>query len=320
MIGDAQKIRQVVENLLGNAIKFTAAGQVQLHVKLEGKDQVSFSITDTGVGLSPHDQKDLFVPFRQSVTGRPPEPGTGLGLSISQHLIELMGGRIEIESNLGEGSRFYFSIMLPGITSLSDDDVVDLPNITGYEGPLRRILVVDDVLVNRTLIQEILSSSGFEVEEREDIESALTYLSDNSSKLPHALIVDLRMPGIDGLAFSRRVRKRYGDRPKIILMSASVLAFDPQIAFDAGCDDFLLKPFREQDLLDRLARALKLVWIRERPPPPSNPSEKLKHLDLESFDRVKIELLESARRGDVRAIRKQVESWSMEYAELASLA
>ena len=109
-IGDAQKLRQVVENLVGNAIKFTAAGSVRLTVNAAKGDRISFAVADTGVGLSPADQAELFAPFRQSVSGNPPEPGTGLGLSISQHLVELMDGKIKVDSAPGEGSTFRFEI------------------------------------------------------------------------------------------------------------------------------------------------------------------------------------------------------------------
>ncbi|MDB4384977.1 ATP-binding protein [Opitutaceae bacterium] len=319
-IGDAQKIRQVIENLLGNAIKFTASGRVQLDVSSNADELITFTVSDTGAGLSPEDQEGLFVPFQQSVNGRPPEPGTGLGLSISQRLVELMGGQIQVKSAPNEGSSFYFTIMLPDIAAPGRLDDENLPPVTGYEGSIRRIMVVDDVLVNRALIQELLAPTGFEVEELADAESALERLATTSEQLPDALIVDLRMPGMDGLSFAKAVRKRYGQRPKIILMSASVLDFDPQIAFSAGCDDFLPKPFREQDLLDRLGRALKLTWKRTTPTKSPVFTAELKSLDLATFDRIRANLLECAQKGDVRGIREQVENWPTDVAELVSLA
>lgn len=319
-IGDAQKIRQVIENLLGNAIKFTSAGRVQLDVTGEANARVRFAVRDTGVGLSPADQQGLFVPFQQSSDGRPAEPGTGLGLSISQHLVGLMGGQIQVESQLNAGSCFYFSIELPDIAAPGKPDDEDLPPVVGYAGHARRIMVVDDGEVNRSLIQELLAPTGFVVEEQADAPAALARLADQSYEMPDACLVDLRMPGMDGLSFAKAVRKKYGAKPKIILMSASVLDFDPQVAFSAGCDDFLPKPFHEQDLLDRLGRALKLVWERETPTPSPQPPEKLKSLDLASFDRIRASLLECAQKGDVRGIREQVENWPTDVAELVTLA
>jgi CheY-like chemotaxis protein len=181
-------------------------------------------------------------------------------------------------------------------------------------------MVVDDALVNRTLIQEFLAPTGFEVEEQIDAESALKHLAAHADNLADALIVDLRLPGMDGLSFAKEVRKQYGQRPKIVLMSASVLDFDPQIAFAAGCDDFLPKPFREQDLLDRLGRALKLVWRREKPVEPPTTTGKLASLDLATFDRIRTSLLECAQKGDVRGIREQVDAWPTDTVELVTLA
>jgi signal transduction histidine kinase/CheY-like chemotaxis protein len=315
-IGDGQKLRQVIDNLLGNAIKFTAAGSVELAVRADKDDEyVSFTVTDTGVGLSETDLNELFVPFRQAVTGHPPEPGTGLGLSISQHLVELMGGKIEVQSSAGAGSTFAFRIPLPTIEAPSPSDAEGDPLITGFAGEPKTIMVVDDVPVNRSLIDEILTPLRFEVSAVGSAETALDHI-EKSGRPPDALIVDLRMPGMDGLEFARRVRDAYGDRPKIVLMSASVLAFDPQIAFEAGCDDFLPKPFREADLLERLGRALKLKWETSTPPDATTAT---KHLDPAELEQIRTELLDCAQRGDIRGIREQIDNWSLDFIELERL-
>lgn len=318
-IGDAQKIRQIVENLLGNAIKFTPEGSVELSVRAAEDEHVEFAIKDTGIGLSDTDLRELFVPFRQSVSGNPPEPGTGLGLSISQHLVQLMGGKIEVASTPGSGSTFSFRIPLPLIEAPSHESETTALQITGYQGNRRSIMVVDDVPVNRSLIDEILTPLGFEISAMPSAEEALAHIA-TTNTVPDGLIVDLRMPGMDGLEFSRRIRHDHGDRPKIILMSASVLAFDPQIAFDAGCDDFLPKPFRERELLERLGRAMKLNWTLAEPARKTDHPTATRHIDLASFDEIRAALVDCAQRGDIRGIRKQIDSWSMDYIELASLA
>jgi len=317
-LGDAQKLRQVVENLLGNAIKFTREGSIRLKVTAEDEERFGFEITDTGVGLSVEDLETLFVPFKQSVTGRPPEPGTGLGLSISQHLVELMGGKIEVESTLGKGSCFRFAIALPALAETIESDELTT-SITGFAGGPRQILVIDDVAVNRTLIDEILSPIGFTVTAMESADDALAALT-TASAPPDGIIVDLRMPGTDGLEFTQQVRQRFGHRPKIILMSASVLAFDPQVAFDAGCDDFLPKPFREADLLERLGRALKLTWKHEQEAAPAAPSTPPASLDPDQLIEVHRQLLEAAQRGDIRGIRELVDAWPENSGELSALA
>lgn len=185
--------------------------------------------------------------------------------------------------------------------------------------PPRTIMVVDDVPVNRTLIDEIPSPLGFKILPMASGEDALAHIA-RTRDLPDGLIVDLRMPGIDGLEFSRRIRQDHGDRPKIILMSASVLAFDPQVAFEAGCDDFLPKPFRERELLERLGRAMKLNWTTVTPTTEANASTVTKHIGQTELEKIRTELVECARRGDIRGIRKQIDSWSMDYIELAHLA
>lgn len=317
-LGDSQKLRQVVENLVGNAIKFTESGSVSLQVTSHDDERLSFEITDTGVGLSPEDMENLFVPFKQSVSGRPPEPGTGLGLSISQHLVGLMGGEIEVESAPGQGSRFYFTVPIPAMAEASES--LDQPDpIIGYEGKPQQILVIDDVPVNRTLIDELLTPIGFTVESHASADDALLVLKQESD-LPDGIIVDLRMPGTDGITFTKMIRERFGSRPKIILMSASVLDFDPQVALDAGCDDFLPKPFREEDLLERMGRALKLTWTRADRTSPAPSVIESQSLPQELLEEVRQQLLECAQRGDIRGVRKLIESWSMKYRELALLA
>jgi CheY-like chemotaxis protein len=175
---------------------------------------------------------------------------------------------------------------------------------------------VDDVDVNRSLLRELLEPLGFELTEAASAEEMLENVGDTA---PDGVILDLRMPGMDGLELTRRLRKKFGvSQPRIVLMSASVLAFDPQIAFDAGADDFLPKPFRESELLDRLGRCLKLDWTQittsvesapetdsedtrgDRAPADSDPTA--------DYKTVLEQLSAFAQRGDVRGIRKRIEA------------
>lgn len=260
-LGDAQKLRQVIDNLLSNAVKFTPKGEVRLEVNLSDKahGRVTFAVRDTGVGLSASDQEKLFTPFHQAADGRPPEPGTGLGLSICQRLVALMGGTIEVESEIGHGSCFRFTLPIERMDSAHPFPVAGETGINGYTGPRRSVLVVDDVEVNRNLLRDLLGPLGFHVDIAADATSALALLN---SHAPDIIILDLRMPGIDGLELTRRIRAKSAvPKPAIILTSASVLSFDPQTAFDAGCDDFLPKPFREDELFAVIGRRLRLDWI-----------------------------------------------------------
>jgi signal transduction histidine kinase/ActR/RegA family two-component response regulator len=262
VVGDAQKLRQVLDNLLSNAVKFTRAGTVRLAVRPLAPDRVGFEVTDTGVGISAADRAKIFEPFQQAASGRPPEPGSGLGLTISHRLVALMGGQLAVESAPGAGSTFRFALDLPALTTgTAGPPARTARTITGYLGPRRTLLVVDDIAVNRHVLRDLLQPLGFDLLEAASGETAL------AMAVPELALVDLRMPGIDGLELVRRLRARPGgERLKLIAMSASVLSFNRDEAFTAGCDDFLPKPFRETELLDKLATHLGLTWTGDEGP------------------------------------------------------
>lgn len=302
-IGDAQKLRQIIDNLLSNAIKFTSSGEIRFEVKRisENPLQIEFSVSDTGVGMKQADVENLFTPFHQAADGRPPEPGTGLGLSISQRLAQLMGSTIHVESQPGRGSSFRFSLSVEKLDSAHPFPVGGETDITGYAGARRRILAVDDVEVNRNLLKELLTPLGFDVATAPDATTALALIRNGSAF--DGIILDLRMPGIDGLELTRRIRARQqSPKPAIILTSASVLSFDPQIAFEAGCDDFLPKPFREDELLNILGRRLRLNWVREQPVEPTVPPAPAQSATIGT--QALHELTEAAARGDIRRIKQ----------------
>ncbi|WP_221029006.1 response regulator [Actomonas aquatica] len=306
VLGDAQKLRQVIDNLLSNAIKFTARGRVSLEVSCrpaaDDRTRFQFLVRDTGVGLSSRDQATLFQPFQQAADGRPPEPGTGLGLSIAQRLVGLMGGEITIESEIGRGSDFAFAIALENLeTPVLSAPVGSNTNLAGYEGPRRRVLIVDDVETNRRLLADLLTPLGFRVDTAMSGAAALARLREAPAD---AVIVDLRMPDMDGLELTRKIRADDSRHPLIILTSASVMSFDPQVAFDAGCDDFLAKPFDEEDLLRRLAQRLNLQWIRERDTDSAPPFADSAAIDGDlPASEAWQHLREAAARGDIRRLR-----------------
>ncbi len=284
VLGDAQKLRQVLDNLLSNAVKFTREGSVTLKVeRLEPKplqeppakdppsastpapqvpadspgDLLRFTVTDTGVGISGDDQAKLFQPFQQAHDGRPPEPGTGLGLAISQRIVDLMGGSLAVSSARGTGSSFSFALRLETLAAPSAAPPRSPRRISGYRGPRRRLLVVDDVGVNRAVLIDLLTPLDFELRAAGSGPEALRLAGEFA---PQLIFLDLRMPGMDGLELARRLRALAGgDRLKLIAMSASVLSFNRDDAFAAGCDDFLPKPFREEELLAKLELHLGLA-------------------------------------------------------------
>ncbi len=311
IIGDAQKLRQVLDNLLSNAVKFTPSGQIALHVTRASSlnsqpstlnSRLHFSIHDTGVGISAQDQLALFQPFHQPDDGRPPEPGTGLGLAIAKRLVELMGGSLEVESTLGAGSTFSFSIPLEIVPTDAAPPKPAPRAPIGYRGDRRRLLVVDDVPTNRSVLVELLSPLGFELREAASGPEALAIVP---AFAPHLIFLDLRMPDMNGFELAARLRAlptASHQPPKLIAMSASVLFFNRDKALEAGCDDFLPKPFRETDLTAKLALHLRLEW---RYGDTTHPFASRDSASTASADELR-SLLEIARRGEIRPLREHL--------------
>ncbi len=268
--GDAQKLRQILDNLVGNAIKFTPVGRIHLSVTRQrsatpsaGADStaelIEFAISDTGPGIAGPDQARLFQPFEQA-TSRGNAPGTGLGLAISRALVERMRGRLTLASSLGQGSTFSFAIELPAV-SAPQSSARDTLRVVGYDGPVRRVLIVDDHPVNRSLLIDLLQPLGFVCTAYESGASALAELTRPGEPWPDLALLDVRMEGIDGLELTRRLRSLpRGRELRVLLTSASVLTFNPADGFAAGCDDFLPKPFRTVELIDKIGRLLALQW------------------------------------------------------------
>jgi PAS domain S-box-containing protein len=261
---DEQRLRQIVFNLLSNAVKFTRAGGVVFSVQrvgaVDGGQVIRFSVSDTGVGIAPEDITKLFQPFAQ-VGNRTnaAATGTGLGLAISRSLVERMGGKLKVESKLGWGSRFWFDVTLPVAPAAPMAATIKKRRLVGYEGPRRRVLIVDDNAANRAVMVDMLAPLGFEVVEAS---SGLAAVSEARRFLPDLILMDLRLPGeIDGLEATRRLRKsERGSVLRIIAVSASAYDLDRTECIEAGCDEFLAKPFREEELWAMTERALGLTW------------------------------------------------------------
>ncbi|MSU50342.1 MAG: response regulator [Opitutus sp.] len=275
--GDAQKLRQVLDNLLGNAIKFTASGRVSLNVTASASDSqlsalnsqlLRFAVTDTGPGIAAGEQAKLFQAFEQAGGTRGDTPGTGLGLAISRALVERMGGTIALASEPGCGSTFSFSVSLPAASPMVTPPPA-ASRMNGYDGPSRRVLIVDDHAVNHRLLIDLLVPLGFACSDFATPETALARLTDGTELWPDLAIVDVRMAGLDGLAFTRLLRALpRGPRLKVLLTSASVLSFDPEDGRRAGGDDFIAKPFRTAELFEKISRLLELRWRDSGPTPP----------------------------------------------------
>jgi PAS domain S-box-containing protein len=264
---DSVKLRQVLINLLGNALKFTQQGSVQLRVQAEvhnGQARVGFTIRDTGVGMSALDLQRIFEPFVQVGT-HTGEGGTGLGLAISRQYVELLGGDLEVESELGHGSMFRFALTLPVASSVPAAPLV-LGQVLGLDQAQRgkRVLVADDDRESQMLLGELLEPLGFVVAYAGD---GIEALSRMNSFTPHLVLMDWRMPQLDGLATIRRIRSQAdGPQPRIIMCTASAFEEQCTVALDAGADAFLRKPLNVNELYAHIENQLGLHFQRAPAP------------------------------------------------------
>ena len=268
ILADEKRLRQVLINLLGNAIKFTDRGNVCLRVKqLDAllnpltSVRLHFSISDTGLGIAAKDIHKLFRAFEQVGDRFRQVEGTGLGLTISQQIVKLMGGEIEVKSQLNVGSEFFFEVELPLAIDWVEQQVSTVSHIVGYEGVKQKILVIDDRWENRAVIIDLLQPLGFVVMEAENGQEGLIKISEY---LPDLVITDLAMPVMDGLTMLKQLRSDDNLKElKVLASSASISQTDRQMSINAGADDFLAKPINFQELLNALTNHLGIIWNYE---------------------------------------------------------
>lgn len=255
--GDERRLRQVLINLLGNALKFTNEGGVVLKVSYE-MPYIRFQIEDTGIGIAEADFNKIFLPFQQVGDQNYRAEGTGLGLSITQRLVKMMNGELQVHSKLGQGSQFMVTLALPVAKTLLSNTPVQKPLIIGFEGAPRKILLIDDKWENRSVLRNLLTQLGFETLEAEQGALGVEIARET---LPDLIITDLVMPVMDGFEATRQLRKipALAQTP-IIAASASVFDYHKQQSRNAGCDDFIPKPIRADILLELLQTHLRLEW------------------------------------------------------------
>ncbi|MEN8260648.1 MAG: CHASE domain-containing protein [Pseudomonadota bacterium] len=257
VFGDEKRLRQVLINLLTNAVKFTERGSVSFRVGYSG-NTLRFEIEDTGIGIAESDLERVFLPFQQGTLKVSSEEGSGLGLAIARKLVDLMSGELRVESSLGKGSRFEVEMKMPEVT-ISDDSGREKPLIVGYAGRQIRILIVDDISANRSLLRGMLAPLGFAVE---TAASGFECLEKVAECAPDAILMDLVMADLDGPETTRKLRQsESGPNIVIIGISASAFSENRRQCLDAGCDDFIAKPVQLDCLLDYLRHHLKLTWI-----------------------------------------------------------
>jgi signal transduction histidine kinase/DNA-binding response OmpR family regulator len=324
IVADQRKLRQILLNLLGNAVKFTEQGSVQFRVHasplpgsqgLQGRrSRLRFEVADTGVGIPPEEIERIFDPFQQvRQSGRHVE-GTGLGLSICRRLVQLMDGRLEVSSEPGHGTLFRVGLDVEAAPVSESKSDRTTARIMGYEGVRRRILIADDKADNRRILGQFVRSLGFDVEEAVNGATAVELAL---RRKPDLVFMDLVMPVMDGFEAIRRLRAEQSlATVKIVALSASAFDTTRARSIRAGCDDFLSKPVRLDEVLGTLERELDVTWIRsERAPgtaalagtmstdmPARRPAASLDGLPLD----VARELYELAMLGDVRLLLQRV--------------
>ncbi len=271
---DEGKLRQILVNLMGNAVKFTERGGVAVRVRAaveeEGKEGVptklrlAVEVEDSGPGIPEADQGRLFSPFQQAEAGLK-SGGTGLGLSICHSFIELMGGTIDLTSRVGKGSCFRFDLLLEAAEAMAAPPEAASRSIVGLkpgQGPFR-VLVTDDVADNRTLLRELLQPVGFEIAEACNGQEALEIFE---RWKPHVVLMDMRMPVMDGYEATRRIKATpAGKTTPIIAVTASAFQESEGQLLETGVISYLRKPFRPEALFDALGACLELDFEYERP-------------------------------------------------------
>jgi signal transduction histidine kinase len=260
--GDERRLRQVLLNLVGNAVKFTDAGEVRLAVSAQpgaapGCARLRFEVSDTGVGIAPEELDRIFRPFEQAGSIDQRAGGTGLGLSISRQLVRLMGGEIAVASRPGVGSRFSFELELP--VAVQPVPAATGPRrILGYEGPARKVLVIDDVAANRAMLSEMLACVGFEVAQSGD---GVQGLAVARAQQPDLIVLDNVMPGMNGRTLTQRLRELPElSAVPVIAASASATLEDQAASLAAGANAFIAKPIDQAQLLEQVGRLLRLQW------------------------------------------------------------
>jgi signal transduction histidine kinase/CheY-like chemotaxis protein/purine-cytosine permease-like protein len=260
---DERRLRQILINLLSNAIKFTQRGQVSLRVRWRD-DIAEFEVEDSGIGIAEQDLERVFEPFQRVENSRAPyEGGVGLGLTITRLLTQIMGGEIQIHSEVGKGSRFQVRLMLSE-AAIATQHVEAEQKVQGYAGAQRRILVADDDPIHRGLIEDLLLPLGFGLLTAADGPECLRI----AARLPPDLfLLDIAMPGMNGWELARALREHGFTRTPIVMVSANANELSRALLGDEMHDDVLAKPISVAVLLEKIGRLLGLHWVVQGPQP-----------------------------------------------------
>ena len=308
IVGDNLKLRQVLINLTGNAVKFTHRGCIELKVYRQD-EQLFFSVTDTGLGIAVKDQEGLFKPFSQLKSGQK-LGGTGLGLAICYRLVKAMGGQLVVESQPGEGSCFSFSIPYEeseGSAPLPEKSLSQtLPELND-ENKNYSILVVDDSENNRNLLTSALQSYQFKVDSAENGQIAL---EKNRAYHFDLILMDLKMPVMDGFAATREIRKMSKDEPVIILAVSAIVSEETRQRIEgSGFDDFIAKPLSFSELFEKIYQSLGITGCHSKEGTALQPE-----LTPESAGTIHDQIVSSLEMGDLEGLEKRARQWQKQPA------
>ncbi|MFK5970407.1 MAG: ATP-binding protein [Candidatus Marithrix sp.] len=307
---DEVRLRQILINLLGNAIKFTEQGGIKFKISVltntVNSQTIRFQIEDSGIGIANTDISKIFLPFQQvSVNDYHQMQGTGLGLSISKKLVKMMGGELYVKSILGQGTIFWTDLTLPKV---SDKTLSNSTNqkIKALKEPIKKILLIDDHPGNRLVLNHFLTNLGFKIAEacngKAGIKKALEWQ-------PDCIIMDLVMPIMGGIEATTNIRQLEQLKNVVIIVaSASAFEQDRQKSLNAGCDDFITKPIEFNIMLQKLEKYLKLTWIYEQFQPEISPDQPIIIPPQKEMKK----LLNLAMQGNITGIIKQTRQFEQD--------
>jgi CheY-like chemotaxis protein len=322
--GDEKRITQILNNLIGNAVKFTEKGGVTFRVsgeKLTGNFfKMKFEVQDTGIGISKEYLNEIFLPFHQVRDRRLFSEGTGLGLAIANNLVKLMNGTLDVKSEVGKGSVFTLSLVLSQVAAESGAALSER-DIMGYAGPRKTVLIVDDHAENRMVVHELLASLGFLVLEAADGREAVDLAA---TSVPDLVIMDLVMPHLNGFeAVAEMKRNVVLVNTKMIAFSANVFEPNQRRSLHEGFNDFVPKPIDVATLLRSVGRLLDLEWTYANQQqtsllPLPDPETNADHIEqLPPGPELEI-LMQNALAGDIQGILDCLDKIEATYPETSS--
>lgn len=321
---DALKIRIILINLIGNAIKFTDSGSIIVRLSATGKENNKFilqvEVEDTGFGISEEEIHKLFNFFSQTESGKKSQSGTGLGLAISQGYVKMMNGEIKVTSEIGKGSVFSFSIDMEIADEKEINSNKSHNRVIGLENSIiaPKILVAEDNDDSRALLVSLLTNVGFDVREAANGKQAVEIFQ---SWNPQFIWMDIRMPILDGYEATKKIRSlENGKEPKIVALSAHVMKEELKKIYEAGCDDFLSKPFKEDGLFSKMEKFLPIKYKYESLEKNLTTSNnvKIENLDLRILDeKIKTDLLYASNNTDATKIVEIAKQISEKHPHIA---